>query len=54
MDPQACWNEIKALLIEYDQNNQDILAQEDIRLELVIRLAALVDWLNRGGVPPKP
>lgn len=41
MDPQAAWNE---LLADYDRLDWD---------EVEVQAQGLIDWLNRGGFPPR-
>lgn len=52
MDPQAVWNEIKALIQEGE--TEEPLFRMDSRYDLAERLQCLAEWIMKGGYWPKP
>jgi hypothetical protein len=51
MDPQACWHELVELMREYHAID-DIWIQEVLIEDILERLNALYDWLQKGGDVP--
>lgn len=46
MDPQKCWDEIKEILVQGQEDDWD-------RDDLVERLECLAEWIRKGGYWPK-
>lgn len=60
MDVQACWDEIKRLLKELediDENDVSMYADEErmnLKCDIAREVSYLVEWTSKGGYWPRP